>query len=175
MLCCCCPCLRGTARRVAVRQLQVIPHCAAAAHVAVAPLVMSPLGSCESRSGVLLLALPPPLPPRCSSCRHQMVAPCRAVLLLPVSPQHCSLCRRWAVASHPALCCCCLCRRQAVASCTAVCCCPHWRRHRHRHTARRVAVGQLRVMQWCAAAHTATATTVLVVSSLCGCHCHGGC
>src|SRR5712671_3330419 len=106
-----------------------VPHCAAAAHVAVL-LVMSLLGSCES---------------------------CCTVLLLPVSPWRCSSCRHW-----------------AVASCAAVCCCPHCC-HCHRCAACHVAVGQLQVVQWCAAACTTTATMMLVVSPLCGCHHHGGC
>jgi len=96
------------------------------------------------------LLLLPVSPWRCSSSR--------TVLLLPVSRRRRSSCRR-----------------RAVASRAAVCCCPHWRRHRRRCAACRVAVGQLRVVQWCAAAHTAAAAAVLIVSSLCGCHRRGGC
>src|SRR5712671_8199070 len=59
-----------------------MPHCAAAACVTTAPLIVLPLGSCELHSGVLLPTLPPlPLP-------------------------HCSLCCCWAVASHAVVCSC---------------------------------------------------------------------
>src|SRR5712672_2736632 len=126
------------------------PHCRHAARLPDTTLPALPPQCCSLCHAVLLL----PMSRRCSSCRRWAVAPCRAVLLLPVSPRRRLSCRRWAVASRAAVCCCSHCRRRA---------------------ARRVAVGQLRVMQWCAAAHTAAAAAVLVVSSLCGCHCHGGC
>src|SRR5712672_1279460 len=86
---------------------------------------------------------------------------CRAVVLPasppPLPPAHCLSC----------------CRR-AVACRAALWCCPHCRRRRHCcRAAHCVAVGQLRVVQRCAAAHAAAA--VLVVSLSCGCHRRGGC
>src|SRR5712672_4324104 len=88
MLCCCCPCRCGTACRVTVGQLRVVLHCAAAACVTAAPLVVSPSGSCESRSGVLLPTLA--LPPCCSSCRRRAVVSRAMVCSCPHRRRRCS-------------------------------------------------------------------------------------
>src|SRR5712671_5334641 len=128
----CCPrCHRRRAARcVAIKWLCVGPWCAArvvtaavlpivllsggcvqqcaAAHIttAAALLFVSLSGDCMSCGSVLLLALLPLQPLRCSSSRCRAIVCCAAVR--PVSPPHCLSCR---------------CR--VAVCCAAMCCCPH--------------------------------------------------
>jgi len=83
----------------------------------------------------------------CMSC-HAVVLPA-----LPLLPAHCLLCRRWAVACHAVL-----------------WCYPHCHHHCHLHTACHVAIGWLRVVPRCGAAHiaAAAATCTLPVMLLLG-------
>jgi len=136
----CCLC---AACRVAVGRLHVVPHCGAArvaaATAACAPPVVLPSGGCASCCAVVLPASPlPPLPARHLSC-------CAVVLpASPPLPARCLLCRHRAVVCRAALWCCPPCRRCLRAAC-------------------HVAVGRLRVMLRCGAAHVVAATAACVL------------
>jgi len=163
----CCPYrrCRRAARRVAIEcvsgcsvlptlppplccPLRVGLWCAARiATTAVLPVV-SPLSGCMSGHGVLPTSS---LPPRCPLCRCQAVV-CSSVLL-PASPPppRCFSCRCWAIACCAAVChylrCCCCSRCAACHLTVRQLCVVPWCDLHHHHTARRVTVGWLCVVQ----------------------------
>src|SRR5712671_2874432 len=152
----CCPHRRCHRRlraacRVAVGRLHVVPRCGAArlATAACVLAAVSPSGGCVSGRTVVLPASPlPPAPLPAVSPSGSCVS-CRAVVL-PASPPPLPPAR------------CLSCCHRAVACRAALWCCPHRRRLR---AACHVAVGQLRVMSRCGAAHLATAACALPAMS----------